>query len=114
MKKEHFSLFLGLFVFLVSIFASPAPVEQDFHDQQHAFTLSITSPQIAPAEQNFEGNTVYQLFQRNIEGIKDNTPFAGFYAYSKQVIPRLLNSNLFKHILNGKVSLSVWVQCFRN
>ena len=114
MKKEHFSFCLGLFLFLAAIFASPSPVKQDFHDVQQAYTLSTTIHQMVPIEQQFDGNSLSQLLQRNWEIVKTPAPFASFYTYTKQLKPQLLQSFFFNQLMNGKVSLSIWVQCFRN
>ena len=114
MKKEHLSFGLGIFLFFVAILFSPASLKQDYHDQLPTSIVKSALFQMTPAEQQLEGNSLHQLLQRSWEVIKNNTSFISFYRYTKQLNPQLLPNYCFNQFLNDKVSLSIWVQCFRN
>ena len=114
MKKEHISFGLGIFLLFATILFSPGPLKQDFRDHLSSSIVKSALFQMTPAEQQLDGNAVNQVLQRSWEVIQNKTSFISFYRFTKQLNLQLLPNYCFNQFLIGKVSLSIWVQCFRN
>tara|TARA_R110002049_G_scaffold283996_2_gene464507 strand:- start:2418 stop:2756 length:339 start_codon:yes stop_codon:yes gene_type:complete len=112
MKKEHFSLLLGFFFLVLSVSFSFNKLGIDQNNDQH--TISAAWNQLAPTEINSNGLQLKEQLRLNWKSSQWLQINDFIKAFHHRDFGKKFQLHLSQHLLNDKVPIIVWVQCFRN